>query len=43
MHLQNQTIVSQWKMQVQLIKDEFGYDEGFNYHEESDFDVALAK
>ncbi|CAH1451091.1 unnamed protein product [Lactuca virosa] len=28
---------------VQLIKDEFGYDEGFNYHEESDFDAALAK
>ncbi|KAI3708099.1 hypothetical protein L2E82_37155 [Cichorium intybus] len=28
---------------VQLLKDEFGYDEGFNYHKESDFDAALAK
>ncbi|KAL4581329.1 hypothetical protein LXL04_017543 [Taraxacum kok-saghyz] len=28
---------------VQLLKDEFGYDDGFNYHKESDFDAALAK
>ncbi|KAI3708098.1 hypothetical protein L2E82_37154 [Cichorium intybus] len=28
---------------VQLLKNEFGYDDAFNYHKESDFDVALAK
>ncbi|CAI0460448.1 unnamed protein product [Linum tenue] len=28
---------------VQLIKDEFGYDDAFNYNKEADFDVALTK
>nr|XP_043630190.1 (+)-pulegone reductase-like [Erigeron canadensis] len=28
---------------VQLLKEEFGYDDAFNYWKESDFDVALAK
>nr|GEU61447.1 2-alkenal reductase (NADP(+)-dependent)-like [Tanacetum cinerariifolium] len=28
---------------VQILKDEFGYDEAFNYRKESDFDTALAK
>ncbi|GKD59226.1 NADP(+)-dependent 2-alkenal reductase-like protein [Tanacetum coccineum] len=28
---------------VQILKDEFGYDEAFNYRKESDFDAALAK
>ncbi|KAK7261109.1 hypothetical protein RIF29_27413 [Crotalaria pallida] len=28
---------------VKLIKEEFGYDDGFNYNKESDFDVALSK
>lgn len=29
--------------QVKLIKEEFGYDDGFNYHEETDYDAALSK
>lgn len=29
--------------QVKLIKEEFGYDDGFNYNKESDFDAALSK
>ncbi|WJX69074.1 hypothetical protein P8452_53372 [Trifolium repens] len=28
---------------VKLIKEEFGYDDGFNYNTESDFDAALSK
>nr|XP_027187308.1 2-alkenal reductase (NADP(+)-dependent)-like isoform X2 [Cicer arietinum] len=28
---------------VKLIKEEFGYDDGFNYNSESDFDAALTK
>ncbi|XP_039686100.1 2-alkenal reductase (NADP(+)-dependent) isoform X2 [Medicago truncatula] len=28
---------------VNLIKEEFGYDDGFNYNAESDFDAALSK
>ncbi|GJW68079.1 NADP(+)-dependent 2-alkenal reductase-like protein [Tanacetum coccineum] len=28
---------------VQILRDEFGYDEAFNYNKESDFDAALAK
>ncbi|XP_020238223.1 2-alkenal reductase (NADP(+)-dependent) [Cajanus cajan] len=28
---------------VKLIKEEFGYDDGFNYNKESDFDAALSK
>ncbi|KAI9094284.1 hypothetical protein K1719_026866 [Acacia pycnantha] len=28
---------------VKLIKEEFSYDDGFNYHKECDFDAALAK
>ncbi|KAK4766521.1 hypothetical protein SAY87_008163 [Trapa incisa] len=28
---------------VKLIKEELGYDDGFNYHKETDFDVALTK
>ena len=28
---------------VKLIKEEFGYDDGFNYHKETDFDAALTK
>ncbi|KAL4581328.1 hypothetical protein LXL04_017542 [Taraxacum kok-saghyz] len=28
---------------VELLKDEFEYDDAFNYHKESDFDAALAK
>ncbi|MED6161073.1 hypothetical protein PIB30_057343 [Stylosanthes scabra] len=28
---------------VELIKEEFGYDDGFNYNKESDFDAALTK
>ncbi|RDX68484.1 2-alkenal reductase (NADP(+)-dependent) [Mucuna pruriens] len=28
---------------VKLIKEEFGYDDGFNYNKESDFDAALTK
>ncbi|XP_057450442.1 2-alkenal reductase (NADP(+)-dependent)-like [Lotus japonicus] len=28
---------------VKLIKEEFGYDDGFNYNEESDFDAALSR
>ncbi|XP_028796882.1 2-alkenal reductase (NADP(+)-dependent)-like [Neltuma alba] len=28
---------------VKLIKEEFGYDDGFNYRKESDFDAALSK
>ncbi|XP_061336632.1 2-alkenal reductase (NADP(+)-dependent)-like [Gastrolobium bilobum] len=28
---------------VKLIKEEFGYDDGFNYNKESDFNAALSK
>ncbi|KAK7272287.1 hypothetical protein RJT34_28787 [Clitoria ternatea] len=28
---------------VKLIKEEFGYDDGFNYKKETDFDAALSK
>ncbi|XP_024960006.1 2-alkenal reductase (NADP(+)-dependent)-like [Cynara cardunculus var. scolymus] len=28
---------------VQVLKDEFGYDEAFNYHKETDFDAILTK
>ncbi|VVA17604.1 PREDICTED: 2-alkenal reductase [Prunus dulcis] len=28
---------------VRLIKEEFGYDDAFNYHKEKDFDAALSK
>ncbi|CAN6702006.1 unnamed protein product [Malus baccata var. baccata] len=28
---------------VRLIKEEFGYDDAFNYHTETDFDAALSK
>ncbi|GAU17114.1 hypothetical protein TSUD_106130 [Trifolium subterraneum] len=28
---------------VKLIKEEFGYDDGFNYNTETDFDAALSK
>ncbi|CAJ1956309.1 unnamed protein product [Sphenostylis stenocarpa] len=28
---------------VKLIKEEFGYDDGFNYNKEPDFDAALSK
>ncbi|CAH2080588.1 unnamed protein product [Thlaspi arvense] len=28
---------------VELLKEEFGYDEAFNYHKETDFDAALTK
>ncbi|XP_021822911.1 NADPH-dependent oxidoreductase 2-alkenal reductase-like [Prunus avium] len=28
---------------VRLIKEEFGYDDAFNYHKEIDFDAALSK
>lgn len=28
---------------VKLIKEEFGYDDGFNYNKESDFDAALSR
>ncbi|KAL6143891.1 PREDICTED: 2-alkenal reductase (NADP(+)-dependent)-like [Fragaria vesca subsp. vesca] len=28
---------------VKLLKEEFGYDDAFNYHTESDFDAALSK
>ncbi|KAK4286272.1 hypothetical protein QN277_002851 [Acacia crassicarpa] len=28
---------------VKLIKEEFGYDDGFNYHKETDFDAALSR
>ncbi|KAG2371600.1 hypothetical protein LR48_Vigan05g161000 [Vigna angularis] len=28
---------------VKLIKEEFGYDDGFNYNKESDYDAALSK
>ncbi|XAR68104.1 Allyl-alcohol dehydrogenase [Bertholletia excelsa] len=28
---------------VKLLKEEFGYDEAFNYHKETDFDAALSK
>ncbi|XP_061336657.1 2-alkenal reductase (NADP(+)-dependent)-like [Gastrolobium bilobum] len=28
---------------VKLIKEEFGYDDGFNYNKEADFDAALSK
>ncbi|KAI8006212.1 2-alkenal reductase (NADP(+)-dependent) [Camellia lanceoleosa] len=28
---------------VKLLKDEFGYDDAFNYHTETDFDAALSK
>ncbi|KAJ9551659.1 hypothetical protein OSB04_015704 [Centaurea solstitialis] len=28
---------------VQLLKENFGYDDAFNYHKESNFDVALTK
>ncbi|KAA8526513.1 hypothetical protein F0562_008284 [Nyssa sinensis] len=28
---------------VKLLKEEFGYDEAFNYNKETDFDVALSK
>lgn len=30
-------------MQVKLLKEEFGYDEVFNYKKETDFDAALSK
>lgn len=30
-------------MQVRLVKEEFGYDDAFNYHKETDFDAALSK
>ena len=30
-------------MQVKLLKEEFGYDEAFNYNKETDFDAALSK
>jgi hypothetical protein len=29
--------------QVKLIKEQFGYDDGFNYNAELDFDAALSK
>ncbi|PKI68591.1 hypothetical protein CRG98_010995 [Punica granatum] len=29
--------------EVKLIKEEFGYDDGFNYNKETDFDAALSK
>ncbi|XP_057508277.1 2-alkenal reductase (NADP(+)-dependent)-like [Actinidia eriantha] len=28
---------------VKLLKEEFGYDDAFNYHKETDFDAALSK
>lgn len=28
---------------VRLVKEEFGYDDAFNYHKERDFDAALSK
>ncbi|XP_028785643.1 2-alkenal reductase (NADP(+)-dependent)-like [Neltuma alba] len=28
---------------VKLIKEEFGYDDGFNYHKETDYDAALSR
>ncbi|XP_054816413.1 2-alkenal reductase (NADP(+)-dependent)-like [Prosopis cineraria] len=28
---------------VKLMKDEFGYDDGFNYHKETDYDAALSR
>ncbi|XP_050208268.1 2-alkenal reductase (NADP(+)-dependent)-like [Mercurialis annua] len=28
---------------IKLLKDEFGYDDAFNYHKETDFDAALTK
>lgn len=29
--------------QVKLIKDDFGYDDAFNYKKETDLDAALSK
>ena len=29
--------------QVRLIKEEFGYDDGFNYKKEEDLDAVLSK
>ncbi|XP_047180140.1 (+)-pulegone reductase-like [Vigna umbellata] len=37
-------LIAQWLVsQVKLIKEEFGYDDGFNYNKESDYDAALSK
>jgi len=29
--------------QLRLIKEEFGYDDGFNYNKETDLDAVLSK
>ena len=28
---------------LKLMKEEFGYDDGFNYHKETDYDAALSR